>query len=361
MIRRRRILALATLAGLAWVITTGCSNKVAAPGVVLTPRTFYMGFSAIAPRPDINVIIQGIQMWQSRADAAIMHEGPPWDSLLAGVPAETLVVREKLPLAEFYRQFGLKIVMMIDATDGLNRSADAPELVAAGRSLTEPEVQQVFRRYCVVMDSILRPDYMGLIAETNLIRAAAPAPLYAAVVQAANGAATDIRAFDTTTPLYISVQVETAWGALGGPGVYQGIAQDVADFPFMNVLGLSSYPYFSQPDPDSLPGDYYSRLANESGLSVMVVEGGWTSASVGGITSSPQKQERYIAKQAALLDSARAMGVFQLTFTDLDTTALGLPPGSILPLFAAAGLVDVNFVAKPSLSAWDAMFARPKQ
>ena len=93
----------------------------------------------------------------------------------------------------------------------------------------------------------------------------------------------------------------------------------------------------------------------------MVVEGGWTSASVGGIASTEQKQQRYIARQAALLDSTRAVGVFQLTFTDLDTTVLGLPPGSILPLFARAGLVDVNFSPKPALPAWDAVFARPRQ
>lgn len=92
----------------------------------------------------------------------------------------------------------------------------------------------------------------------------------------------------------------------------------------------------------------------------MVVEGGWTSASVGSVTSTPLKQARWIARQMKLLDEARALFVFQLTFTDLDLAGVPLPPGSILPLFAALGLVDINLVARPALAQWDAAFARPR-
>ena len=48
------------------------------------------------------------------------------------------------------------------------------------------------------------------------------------------------------------------------------------------------------------------------------------------------------------------------TFTDLDLAGVPLPPGSILPLFAALGLVDINLVAKLALAPWDAAFARPR-
>jgi hypothetical protein len=95
-------------------------------------------------------------------------------------------------------------------------------------------------------------------------------------------------------------------------------------------------------------------------VSGAVTEGGWTSASLGPIVSSPETQRRYIARQARLLDSARAVAVFQLTFTDLDLPPT-LPPGSILPLFARLGLVDIHLVPKPALSAWDAVFARQRR
>ena len=91
----------------------------------------------------------------------------------------------------------------------------------------------------------------------------------------------------------------------------------------------------------------------------MVIEGGWTSASVGGITSSPDLQRRYIGRHADLLDAAGAVAWFPIIFADLDLATIPLPPGSILPLFAHLGVVDEHLVAKPALRAWDAEFARP--
>lgn len=350
------LLALA-LAAAAAGCGSGHDPTAPAPG---PPRTWRMGFSAIPPRADFAVLLQALEMWTRRADAAILHIEPPWDSLLAGVRADTLVRRDPAGLVQYYRGKGLAVWLTLDATNGLDRSAESEALVRHGRSLTEPAVQQLYREYAVALDTLLRPDHLGLAAETNLIRAAAPPSLYAAVRQAANDAAAAVRAHDPAVDLYVSVQVEVAWGRLGGaPAPYVGVAQDFADYPFLQSLGLSSYPYFVWSDPDSLPGDYYARLTSGHPMPVAVVEGGWTSASVGGITSSRATQARYLVRQAALLDSARASGVFQLTFTDLDLAASPPPPGSILPLFAALGLVDIHLVPKPALARWDASFARP--
>jgi hypothetical protein len=322
------------------------------------PRTFRMGFSPIPPSNDPATVVPNLQMWTRRADGGIMHVAPPWDSLLAGTRPDSLVLRMLVPIANYYRAKGLQIVVTLDATDGLDRSAEAPALVAAGRSLTEPDVQFLYRRYAVAIDSLIAPAYLGLAAETNFIRAAAEPAVYASVVRVANDAATDVRMRDATVRLYVSVQVDLAWGAPAGP--YVGIATDLADFPFMQVVGLSAYPYLAGfGEPDSVPLDYYERITRGTSLPGMVVEGGWSSASVGPVVSDPAKQARWIRRQFALLDSAKTIGVFQLTFADLDTTGLNLPAGSILPLFTSIGLVDKNLVPKPALAPWDSAFARP--
>jgi hypothetical protein len=359
-LRALAAIALSALAVLAMGALAGCGSKVAPTGPApAPPRTFRMGFSAIPPRADFDLLLAALEMWRPRSDAAIMHVDPPWDTLLAGYPADSAVIRLHQGLADYFKGSGRALVVMIDLTNGLDRSADHPALVAKGRSLTEPAVQQLYRAFAVAMDTLLRPDYLGLAPETNLIRAAAPPALYAAVRQAANDAAADVRARDATVRLYVSVQVETAWGRLP-PGPYQGVAADLADFPFMQAMGLSSYPYLGGfAEPEDVPPDYYARVAQGSGLAPMVVEGGWTSASVGGVSSTPLEQARWIDRQMRLLDEARALFVFQLTFTDLDLTGVPLPPGSILPLFAALGLVDANLVPKPALARWDAAFARP--
>jgi hypothetical protein len=253
------------------------------------------------------------------------------------------------------------VVVALDVTNGLDRSAEDPALVAAGKSITDTMIQRLYRDYVSAVDSILHPEYLSLAAETNLIRAAAAAPVYAAVVTMTNAAAAHERGLGTTSKLLVSVQVETAWGKLQQNGAYVGIAQDRADFPFLDALGLSSYPYlggFLQ--PEDVPLDYYARLVNGSPLPELVLEGGWPSASVSGVfLSDSQLQARYIHHQARLLDSARAVGLFQITFTDLDLIANRPPAGSILPLFASLGLVDTALRAKLALAAWDTIYHRP--
>jgi hypothetical protein len=192
------------------------------------------------------------------------------------------------------------------------------------------------------------------------VRAIAPAALYQAEVTAADSAAQVVRGLDATVKLFTTVQVEVAWGRLTGGGVFQGVAQDRADFPYIQVLGLSSYPYLAGfADPDSLPLDYYSRLVAGAAIPEMVIEGGWSSVSFGGVVSSPDKQRRYITKQMALLDQAQAIGLFQITFTDLDLSAFPPPTNTQLVPFAYLGLVDAALHVKPALSSWDVAFLRP--
>jgi hypothetical protein len=321
-----------------------------------------MGFSAIGPTPAAATTLATIDMWSMRADAAIMHVDVQWAAMLAGTSAAAAAKANALDLANYYRVRKLPVVLMLDVTNGLARDREAPELVAAGRSITEPAIQRLYRDYVVAIVDVVRPTHIGLAAETNLIRAAAPRAVYDAVVRMTNDAAADLRARNVATPLYVSVQVETAWGRLAGSGTYIGIDDDLRDFPFIAALGLSSYPYLAGfATPEAIPNDYYTRIRGSRTLPLMIVEGGWTSTAIGGLLSSPDMQARYIRRQAALLDAAGAAAVFQLTFTDLDLGTIPQPPGSILPVFATLGMVDTQLRPKPALAVWDSVFARRRE
>lgn len=320
-----------------------------------------MGFSAITPRFDTTLLLPTLTLAAQHSDVGLHQISIPWTVLLSGVSPPEEVREVRLPLAQYFRSSGRPVVVALDVTDGLNRAQESPELIDAGRSITEPAIQQLYREYVAAIDSIVQPQHLSLAAETNLIRLAAPAPVYAAVAAMTNAAASDLSALGSQTSLCISVQVEVAWNRLGGPpGPFIGIAQDRADFPFIDALGLSSYPYLGGfADPGAIPADYLSRLTAGSPLPVLVLEGGWPSVSAGGISSTPALQAQYIARQAVLLDSANAVAVFQITFTDLDLSAIPVPPGSILPLFAHLGLVDSALNPKPALTAWDRVLDRP--
>jgi len=99
-----------------------------------------MGFSALPPRMDPAIVVPAINYWSQRADAAIIHASPPWAALVGGVSPATAVDTVQVPLANYFRAKRLALVFTVDATDGLNRAAEAPELVALGRSVTDTAI-----------------------------------------------------------------------------------------------------------------------------------------------------------------------------------------------------------------------------
>jgi hypothetical protein len=326
-------------------------------------RSYRMGFSPNPPRYTVQDVLQGIDLWSTRAEVVIIHEELPWAKLLAGTTPDTIIDQDKQALVDYMRGKGLTLFFMLDLTNGLSRGEEARELLTANRSLTETSVQLLARQYALAVARRLAPEYLGLAAETNLIRLAAPSALYQAVVKVANDTDSALATAGAMARRFVSVQVETAWGRLGTtPGAYLGVEQDFTDFAFTQALGLSSYPYLaSYAQPEDLPDDYYSRLRGARSLPVIVTEGGWASASVGTVMSSPQEQARYIDRHADLLDSVDAAVYFQLQFADIDLAALPPPVPANLPLFGSIGLADPQFNPKPALARWDALFDRRKQ
>ena len=323
------------------------------------PRTWALGFSPTPPVLTSASVVQGIDLWSQRSELAIVHEELPWTDLLAGMPPVDILERDKVALVAYLRSRGQGLVFMADLTDGLSRAEEAPQLRALGRSLTEPAVQNAARAYVLAVAAVLQPDWLGLAAETNLIRAAAPAPLYAAVVTTANEMAADLTSANVTAPRFYSVQVETAWGLLGGTGVFAGIQQDLVDFPFADAIGLSSYPYFAFDDPSEIPDDWYLRVLEPTALPAFVAEGGWSSAAGAVHAGSPDQQARWVVGQGELLDGIGALMWLHLLFADPDLATWPQPIPPNLPLFTNIGLCASDFAPKPALAEWDFLFARP--
>jgi hypothetical protein len=358
--RRRQLLGALCAAPLLPLLPA-CGGGGGGSAVTTPPpasRTWRMGFAPGAPRYDPNLVIQGIDLWSQRSELAILHQELPWTDLLAGMTPDAILDRDFVALVNYLRGKGLTLFYMADLTDGLSRGEEAPQLRAAGASITDPAVRALYRDYVLAVVRRLQPAYIGLGAETNLIRALAPSSLYDAVVTASNDTAQALRTAGATARQFISVQVETAWGQLVGGGSYVGIDRDFADFPTIDALGLSSYPYFAYARPEDLPIEYYSRLLTGKSLPSFVAEGGWTSASVGSVVSSTDLQARYVTRHADLLDHVGAIALLQLVFADLDVAALPPPVPANLPLFAQLGLVDTQFTAKPALANWDRLHGR---
>ena len=345
------------------VLINSCKKEEAAAPAV---RSYRMGFQNSAPRfDDFNLTIQSLQLWSARADAAMITTEVPWDSLYAGHTIQRYILNNYSGLVDYYRTNNFKLWMYIDPANGLNRGSDANALVAMGKSIAQDDVQKLYRRFVVAMDSMLQPDHLGLALETNLIRMASSPSIYSGVKKAANDAAIDVRAIDPTVKLSVSIQAEVAWG-IGSPngyGNFVGIEQDLTDFPFAHELGISSYPYFNAAKPGDLPIEYYAKLVAGKSMPIFVSEGGWTSQTFTArnqqvIAGSTTLQQDYVTRQSQLLDQAKAIAVFQLTFTDIDLDHLPVGTDPTIKYFAYLGLVDINLEPKPSLTTWDNVFKR---
>jgi hypothetical protein len=348
-----------TLAAVAACASTKSDPPTAA--VPTVTRSWRMGFSNVPPAPDVAIAVRSIQMWMQRSDAVIVHTEPKWAAMLAGEAPATVAHREFDGLIAAYKAQGLPIVLVIDVTNGVDRTSESRELVAAGRSITEPAIQALYRAWTRALVAQIQPVALGLAAETNLIRLAAPARVYAAVVQMTNDAARDVRTDAPTLPLFITIQVETAWGRLQGTTTYVGVEQDFRDFPFTQWLGLSSYPYLGGwTEPEQVPDDWYSRPLGGRTLPTVITEGGWTSANNGTVVSSAARQARWITRQMQLADKFAPSYVFQLEFADLDLVAFGMQNNPQLLPFARIGLVDSALSPKPGLAVWDSVFARKR-
>ncbi|MBX7124421.1 MAG: hypothetical protein K1X47_01905 [Cyclobacteriaceae bacterium] len=327
-------------------------------------RTYRMGFQNSAPAyDDINVVLQSLSMWTSRADAAMITTEVPWDSLIAGIHAGDYVKRNYLELVNYYRSKNLPLWVYIDPENGLNRATDAVPLKNSGRSIAEPAMQLLYRQFVIAMDSVLHPEHIGLALETNLIRTAAPPSIYAGVRQAANDAAKDLAQRGSAAIRSVSVQIDLLWGLHLNPPVFQDLQKELDDFPFASELGMSSYPYFYFESPASMPADYYSRLKTLTSLPLFVSEGGWSSVNPGSsasCTCSETQQTEYFLKQATMLDAAAATAWFQLPFTDIDGTHIAPQTEPSIQLFLHLGLVDIHLQPKPVLATWDQIFARKR-
>jgi len=77
----RRILVLMLILAITNIV--GCKKTPSG-----NSRHFHMGFQLSAPRYELSDMIRSLDIWSTRADAAMITSEVPWDSLYGGVKAE---------------------------------------------------------------------------------------------------------------------------------------------------------------------------------------------------------------------------------------------------------------------------------
>lgn len=324
-------------------------------------RTYRMGWFVNAPRPDTVTFVATMDSAATLSEVALIQEPVPWARLFAGESLEDLAA-EKADLAGFLRALGLDVALLIDPLDGLDRTAEVPELVAAGRTLLEPDIRALHQSWVLELVGRVQPIWTGLASEINTLGQHGDSALYRVLVEMVGDLAPRVRQQSPGTEVFVTFQVEDAHGLLipgDGPGF--GL---VGDFEgALDFLGLSSYPVFVFPMPADIPDTHLRAFRSVTTLPLALMEGGWGSASHGAVTTDPAEQAAFVRRYETLLDDVAARAFILLTFADLDVETFPVPPDrlEILRAFASMGVVDSDLNPKAALAAWEAVRARPRQ
>lgn len=324
------------------------------------PRTFAMGWAPTPVEPTPASVIATAEAMAPVSEFAILQQPVPWARLFAGESLSSLL-DEQLQFVDFLRRRGMEIVWLVDPLDGLDRTRETPELVAAGRSLLEPPIRSLHEQWVLEIARRIQPVYLGLASEINTLGAHGNPGLYAEVVDLVNTLTPRIHLINPNIRVFVSFQVEDAWQLFPFPPSLLDHFSLIADFD-IDALGLSSYPVFAFNTPADIPGNYFARFAQATSLPLILVEGGWNSEDVPPLSSAtPQEQAAFFRRFEQLLDDVEAELWVMLFFADINVAAFGLPPEqeAVLANFAFMGIVDQTLAPKPAFAVWERIFSRP--
>lgn len=319
----------------------------------------------VAPEPSVASLLATMPIAADSSDAVLVQREVPWARILAGTPMQTIADEDYDGVMAFLRGLGLRVSILVDPLDGLDRTREANETRTAGRTLNDPALRALHEQWVELLASRYQPDYLGCASEINSLAARGDPELFANIRDMCNRLAPRVRALSPVTKFFVSFQVDEAWGRPPIPpsAVDHFALTRVFD---IDVLGLSSYPSFFFDEPSQIPGDYFRRLQVESGKPVILAEGGWTSASSTGVetAASLARQAGFYGRLFELLDSVQAEMVILLLFADMDIDAYAAvsPPGTNfegLRPFANMGITQPDLSPKPSFAVWKARFNLP--
>jgi hypothetical protein len=340
------------------IVAAGCESDDSPTRPSGTPRTYSMGWSPSPLRPDINAFFAVVDSMADVSDVAILQQPVPWPELLSGAPMDSIVT-DRANVAAYLRNFEMDIVFLVDPLDGLDRRKEDPGLTGLGRSILEPEIRAIHEEWVRRIATRIRPAYLGLASEINTLAARGDSALNAEITGLVNTLAPQIRAASPNTRVFVSFQADEALGLIPDPGFDHFALIDAYD---IDALGLSSYPVFFFDTPADMPDDYFGPFRDATGVPLLLVEGGWSSARTQLLDGTPQEQAEFFTRFETYLDAVDAELFVLLNFTDIDVPSLGLDPDRAAGLsnFAHMGIMDVDLNRKPAYAEWTRIFSRPR-
>lgn len=323
------------------------------------------GFYGTAPDLTAGSRTRTLRAISRHADALLLQPEVPWAQFLVTPDGRSAVIDGLRATVGQARRAGLAPIIVVDPLKGLDRTRFAPLPAGLGAAdFGTPQLRRAYRNFAVRISREFHPRYLGLGAEINTYAAAHPAdfPNFVSLYRETYAA---VKAQSPSTKVFVSFQ----WEGLNGldprarpanPGPHLNWAPVDAFEPDLDVLAISTYPYFVHGSAAQIPADYYAPLTTRTRGPLAISESGWPSEPTDRFSGSPADQARFLRTVHTQLGSRLAFWV-NLMIDDLDVQAFDrylvahrLPAqGDTLRLFASLGLRSRAGAPKPALSVWD--------
>jgi len=330
----------------------------------LSGETIY-GFFPSPPKADLVSVISHYKDLGQYGDFVLFQQNVPWEDFLSSVDGESKSRSDLAGQVKLGVDNGLDYIFVVDALNGLNRREFKGLPAGWEASFANPDVRAAYTNYTLWVVRTFHPHYLGLASEINTYMDAYPddaenfVSLYHEIYA-------KIKAESPQTQVFVTFQ----WDDLNNmfPQPEEGNRQKLnpnwsqveAFEPNLDLIGLSSYPYFVFPSAKDIPADYYSRILEKTNKPIAITEGGWTSRDIGNVHATPEDQVEYLNAIHDQLGSRLAFWVYLIlndfdlesyskAFKDQGASANDL---DALGMFASLGLRENDGAPKPALEVW---------
>ena len=351
-----------------------CDPESAAVDLRAESRPFAMGFSRWPPDATIEAIAAMNAFLAEHADLTLLHfdNGVPWPEALANEPFSDFVQADwesnKAAVPPDHRLFVAITPLNMDR-DGMapyRGDQDNQPLPEAWRSLAldHPDVLQAYPTYARRVVEFFDPDYLAIGIEVNLALLKDP-QLWEAYLVLHRSTYAGLKAAYPDLPILASVSLPHLRGEQddADPQAQQSAVAEL--IPYLDVLGLSVYPYSWAYDGDGAPPEDYFDPALAMGKPVAVTETGMPTQDFTAFLIpyrfEVEHQTNYI--DFLLRQAAEHEFVFVVNWANIDFDRLldDLPIllRDLARFWAYTGLQTSDGCDKPALSIWDAYLDLP--
>lgn len=345
------------------ILTENASHGQEAPAT----RPFRMGFT----RWPADLTLEGFQTAQNFAHAhgdiisVMFIGGIPWPEALEGKPFSKDVENQFNYRPPSGKKLFLSISPLNSDRKGLapywgekdNLPLPAPWNT---RALNSPEVKQAFQNFTLRAVEAMKPDYLAIGIELNVLLSHDPAKwkrvkeLYRETYGAVKTKHPDLPVCFTTEVLH--------YRKLASEAIDKDQEGEVADLmKNSDLFAMSVYPHMSYEVPRPVPEDFFD-FATRFKKPVAVAESGMTSRNVElkafHLTLFGSEADQKQFTELLLKTAARDQYEFVITFatTDFEKLCEKLPPpvDDLARIWAYTGMQTSELQAKPALAVWDA-------